>query len=134
MSATWHSRRPEFERRLQAAQIAGVVAMQQVVVNAVKRALRGGYTTGDFVTGLSLNSVSRDTPREVNGEIVGRVGTPLAYNAYWELGHYNVFTRRYERVEKWRPAMEESRDAARAAFVRAARRAFAASAPSEAAD
>jgi hypothetical protein len=30
----------------------------------------------------------------------------VPYELYWEMGHRNAFTRRYERVEIWRPSLE----------------------------
>ena len=34
------------------------------------------------------------------------VGTNVPYAKYWELGHHNLFTRQFERVERWRPTLE----------------------------
>jgi hypothetical protein len=38
------------------------------------------------------------------------------YALYWELGHVNAFTRRYERVEHWYNTIAEQGDAMALAF------------------
>ena len=48
----------EAKRRFQKATGDGLLASAQVYVNAVKRGLRGGYTSGEFVTGNVINSVT----------------------------------------------------------------------------
>ena len=126
MSATWTSRLPQFERRSIQAQQDGLRAAAYVLANQVKRNLRGGYTSGDFVTGNSINHVTIGPVSEASRGLFIRVGTNLLYNLYWELGHYNIFSRRHERVEKWRPAMMDSRSQMQAAFTRVYRRSVAA--------
>jgi hypothetical protein len=44
-----------------------------------------------------------------------RDGEP--YPAFWELGHINVFTGRYERVEIFRPALMQAVDEVARAFA-----------------
>ena len=104
------------------AQTAGLQAGINVLRNAVKRGLRGGYTSGDFTQGIAWNSITVEPPvfdGEGNGFI--RCGTALDYPMYWELGHHNVFTRKFERVEIWAPAYQENMQAAREAYERAFR-------------
>jgi len=104
------SNRPAAERTLYRAQDAALIAVGVAYQNRMKRALTGGYTSGDFVTGLSRNSVARTAPHDGPGgvrQVV--VGTKLLYNLFWEVGHVNLFTRRFERVEKWRPTLLDSR-------------------------
>lgn len=110
---------PLFLRAHEAAEIAGLQAAGQVIVNHVKRGLRGGYTSGEFVTGNVINSVRMTEPeRDRQGRWVIRIGSELLYAVFWELGHHNIFTRRYERVPVWVPAMVNYREEARAAYVR----------------
>lgn len=90
------------EQNWDAAVAGALTAAGYVYANEVKRALAGGYTSGDFVTGRVLNSV---TVGEPYGPYID-VGTDLDYAQYWEIGHHNVFTRKYERVEIWEPAAE----------------------------
>lgn len=92
----------DFEARWQPALHAGLTAAGYVYANTVKRALAGGYTSGDFVTGRVMNSV---TVSEPEGNEVD-VGTDVDYALFWEMGHHNLFTRKFERVEIWRPAID----------------------------
>jgi hypothetical protein len=117
----------EFLSRFRQAQAAGLIAGGNVIRNAVRRELRGGYRStlghhGDFVTGNSINHVTISEPRFTADGGSVTVGTDLLYNLYWELGHHNLFTRHFERDEKWRPAFMGSKDAARTAFIRVMRR------------
>jgi len=125
MQATWSSPiggLAAFARKHQEAQKAGLRAAAYVVYNAVKRGLRGGYTSGDFVTGNVINSVTISPVFETLGTFAIRIGTNVPYALYWEVGHNNIFTRRYERVEVWRPAMVDTRDEQAAAFASAYKR------------
>jgi hypothetical protein len=112
------------EARYRRARAAGLIAAATVYINAVKRGLRGGYTSGEFVTGNVINSVTRTEPDLVRGEIV--VGTNVLYALYWELGHYNLFTRSFQRKEVWMPALSESATRMRDAYARAFAREMAA--------
>jgi putative ubiquitin-RnfH superfamily antitoxin RatB of RatAB toxin-antitoxin module len=109
-------------RKHRAAQQAGLKAAAYIVYNEVKRGLRGGYTTGDFVTGNVLNSVTISAIVEESGVFGIRVGSNVPYALYWELGHHNAWTRKFERVEVWRPALVDTRDEQAAAYARAYKR------------
>jgi hypothetical protein len=65
---------------------AGLIAAAQVPLNAIKKALAGGYTTGDYVTGASVSAATRTDPTDENGVRVIRIGTKLGYNRDWEMG------------------------------------------------
>lgn len=119
MTATvWTSHLDQFNRDRDEAERLGVIAAAYILVNAVKRALKGGYTSGAFVTGHVINSVTRGTPfREGMGWTI-EVGSNLNYALFWEIGHHNRWTRKYERVEKWRPAFMDSRPAMAEAYAR----------------
>lgn len=111
--------------------------MQRRVTNAFGR----HYTSGAFRDSLKVRANIRrsDPEKDVGGNWHTRIGIkPNIRNEKeqgarddkkkvygvgeialaWELGHHNVFTRRYERVEIWVPKAEESVPAARAAFAR----------------
>lgn len=93
--------------------------------NAMTTALQNGYTSGDFDHGMAgiAGSVAVSEPQsDAAGQFVS-VGTNIIYGKFWELGHYNIFTRRFERVEKWRPtlASESENMAAKFAAVLTAR-------------
>ena len=122
---TWTSNLDQFLRDQDEAERMGVIAAAYILVNAVKRALKGGYTSGAFVTGHVINSVTRSAPfREGMGWSI-KVGTNLDYALFWEIGFNSIFTRRYERVEKWRPAFMDSRPEMVAAYARTWERAMA---------
>lgn len=136
---------------IQRASDAGLIAAAQVVTNDVRQRFRdrqGGYTSGDFVHdyGGVAKSITQSAPHDHNGVRRVTIGTNkrspegFSYPLAWELGHVNLFmgaqgsdastvgTRRtgsYQRVETFRPALDENRDRARAAFARAMRRALA---------
>lgn len=102
------------------ARFNGLLAATQVLINAVKRGLRGGYTSGDFVTGNVINSVTRgETEEDSNGELTMRVGTNVPYALFWELGHHNTWTRKFERQPIWVPATTDNLEEIRAAYARA---------------
>lgn len=104
MATAWQSNIPAVLTRLQVAKRDALIVAAQLYVNEMKRRLAGGYTSGDFVTGATVNHVTRTAPRvEPGGEVSIGVGTNLPYNLYWELGFHSIFTRRFERVELWVP-------------------------------
>jgi hypothetical protein len=96
----------EIAERIPDAIDAGLQAAAYVYRDEVMRALAGGYTTGDFVTGRAMNSVAISEPYDVDDDRAISVGTDLDYPMFWELGHHNIFTRRFERVEIWAPALD----------------------------
>ena len=109
---------------LRDAQRAGLIAAARVVQNAVKRELRHGYHSslgnwGDFTTGNNLNHVTIGTPQYEADGLSIKVGTDLMYALFWEVGHHNIFTRHFERDEKWGPAYRDSRPRAIDAYTRA---------------
>jgi hypothetical protein len=121
MDATWRMN-PDVPSRLRRARMAGLIAMATVLINAVKRGLTGGYKSGAFVTGNVRSSVTRDEP-DVSGPVGSiNVGTNVDYALYWEVGHYNIFTRQFERVEVWMPAATSNREQMAAAYARAFQR------------
>ena len=96
-------------RKMSQANADALFAAAQVYRNAMTQALQGGYTSGAFYSGMQgvAGSVSVSEPQRdtLGGFIV--VGTNVEYAKFWEFGHNNYFTKRYERVEKWRPTLEE---------------------------
>lgn len=97
-----------FRERHQRARDAALIAAAEHLKGAVKAKLQRGYTTGDFVTGTAAASVNTTEPFDDQVGIRAiRIGSNEQYTLYWELGHINLFTRKYERVEHWRHALEE---------------------------
>lgn len=100
-------RSDELLERLPDAIDAGLTAAGYVYRDEVMRALAGGYTSGDFVTGRLLNSITVGEPYDSDsGERAIAVGTDLDYAMFWEMGHMNLFTRKFERVEIWGPSLD----------------------------
>lgn len=118
MPTTWKSMHGRFIRNFDEGCQKGLIAAAYVASNAVKMRLRGGYTSGAFVTGRVLDSVTRSEPVKTAEGWRIVVGTNVMYALYWELGHFNLFLKRFVRVEHWRLAMIESRDLQRDAFAR----------------
>lgn len=103
---------------------AGIRVRDEIVAQFAARG--GGYTTGDWATGaaadIALGPLERDGQRRSITVSTTARRDGRSYPAYWELGHWNVFTRRYERVETFRPAAEivagEFRGIVRVQFTR----------------
>lgn len=115
-----HSNRGAVEARMAQAEADALTACAQVYRNAMTRALQGGYTSGRFYSGMQgiAGSVAVSAPgRDAKGAYIV-VGTNVEYGKYWELGHVNLFTRRFERVEKWRPTLDEKTPEILAVFQR----------------
>lgn len=122
------SQSPEFlafAARLRQAVDNGLVAAAYVYRNRVVEKLSQGYTSGAFVTPHVALTVEVSPPRDdpERGRSVS-VGTNVMYALYWEAGHMNIFTRRYERVEHWRISLLETEAEQFAAFTRVFARAF----------
>lgn len=117
-NASFSDSSDDFKRKHVKASENGLIAAAQVVVNAVKRGLRGGYTSGNFTHGIVLNSVTKGQVEESEDGWLIRIGSNVMYALFWELGHHNIFTRRYERVEIWAPAAAQNSAEAASAFGR----------------
>jgi hypothetical protein len=114
----FRSNLPAFIRAMDNASRKGLHAAAYVVSNKVKENLRGGFTSGDFVTGMSVNHVTIGQVFRTETGWAIKVGTDLLYNLFWTLGHFNIFSRRFERVDKWTPALADNRFEAAQAYSR----------------
>ena len=121
---TYQSNLPAVLAKTRRARSAGLIAAATVLINAVKRGLRGGYKSGAWVTGNVMNSVTRSEPDLALGEIL--VGTNVNYALFWELGFMSAWSRKFERKEVWMPAMLSNREQIAAAYARAYAREMAA--------
>jgi hypothetical protein len=117
-SMTYKSNLPAVKTRLQSATEAGLLAAAAVLENKVKEGLRGGYTSGQFVTGFVMSSVNHSEPEiGPNGAFI-LVGTGVMYALFWEIGHANLYSRKFERKEVWMPALLSTRAEQLQAFQR----------------
>jgi hypothetical protein len=109
--------------KIEKGQQDGLTLRAQVVRNEwrrIMRANRGGFTTGNFATGLAVAHITQTVPRQYGTAFqwVVYVGTNLRYHLFWEVGHHNLFTRKYERVETLRPATQNTMEEQQAAYAR----------------
>ena len=113
MPAEWRSNLGAFLGATERAMKAGVIAAAELYVGDVRPQLQKGFTSGAFTTGNLANSVQRGEPA-VSGDgveiPVGSTQVDPPYGLYWEVGHQNVFTGKFERVEVWVPTMVANRD------------------------
>lgn len=101
----------QFVSQWAVAMDAGLTAAAEVYVEGVVAKLAAGYTSGAFV-GQSRRPVAetvrvskpytRDGVRHVNA------GSNDPQTGWWEFGHQNLFTRRFERVEHFRNTVDET--------------------------
>lgn len=122
---SYRSNKAQVGRMLHEARVAGLTAAGMRIVRAVQDGLRGGYTSGAFVTGTNTSSVVMTEPQRLRGVWAVLIGTSIddpPYPVYWELGHLSIFSGRWERKEVWGPALRNNADKAQAAFVRVFRR------------
>lgn len=126
-----------FMTALLEAQVAGLIAAGRSYQRDMKRALRGGnkgyvYKTtignvGHIVkgkrrpwyTGVTWNSVTVSPVETTPAGSALQVGTNVAAALYWELGHHNIFTKHFERDEKWVPTYRDNQQRYAADFSRA---------------
>lgn len=113
----------EFERyraALGKASEAGLRAAAQVYATDVRERLAHGYKAGTFATGEDAASVEITGVEATPGTLpIIRVGSQDRRTFWWEMGHVNHFTKKYERVEHWREAMNESKTAMSEAYTEA---------------
>jgi hypothetical protein len=107
-----HSNREAIDRRMRDAASKALTGAAQLYRNAMQESLRnppeGGYTTGAWDHGMAgvAGSVAVSEPVDEGDAISIGVGTNVVYAKFWEFGHINLFTRQFERVERWRPTLE----------------------------
>jgi hypothetical protein len=98
----------------------GLAAAVTVLKNAVVKQFGSSYYKGGaFRSTLFVKqSVRFLTPYKTPDGYETVLGTKLIQALYWELGHHNTFTRKYERVRIWEPAGLASMGAMRDAYAR----------------
>jgi hypothetical protein len=108
VSVTIVDRSAEARRRWDDATRQGLdAAANHLRVEIVKAFGSTYYTGGRFRSTLQVKqSIRKLLPYRVGGGWETVVGTHLIEALYWELGHRNTFTRKYERVRLWVPTAE----------------------------
>lgn len=128
----------EVTARYDRAAKAGVTASAQVLLNALKRAYNSYYTSEDFRSTLQIRQALRRSNAEKGPDgYFAMVGVPTAtvtpkggtkavdrgmVALYWELGHHNLFSRKYEREQIAVPTATESAQAMSDAWARTIKR------------
>jgi hypothetical protein len=98
----------------------GLAAAVTMLKNAVVKQFGSSYYKGGaFRSTLFVKqSVRFLTPYKTPDGYETVLGTKFIEALYWELGHHNTFTRKYERVRIWEPAGLASMGAMRDAYAR----------------
>jgi hypothetical protein len=116
VTVRWLDHSKVFLAAVRPAQEAALVAEANVYRNAVIRWIRDwhGYLTtlgniGDFYRDGGIQFISVGAIENDMGSPSIRVGSSWPVHRYWELGHHNIFTRHFERDERWKPAYDDAR-------------------------
>lgn len=120
VQVTVTDRSVEFLRRYREAARLGVDAAANALQRAVTIAHDSSYYKGGAFRGTLFvrQSIRRTDPMRSATGWESVVGTKIIEALYWELGHHNTFTRRYERRRIWEPAALEAAESVRATFAR----------------
>lgn len=138
--AQFQDHSPQFLALLQEGQNMGLNASARAYQRDMKRELRIGgkgyvFKTSTGNVGKIVNGKRRPwavgylrgtvtmspIERWLDGWAI-RVGTNVLYALFWELGHHNIFTKRFERDPKWVPTFLANQSKYAAAFSAAFRR------------
>lgn len=114
----YKSNLPQIQSQMERASAAGLIAAVQIPMNKTAQDLASGFTSGAFTTGHSKASVNRGEPFKTQSGMAIEYGTDVMHNLWWTLGHFNLFTQRFERVDKWTPHFYGSRDEMMVAYQR----------------
>lgn len=110
------------------AAAAGLTAAGNLLVRELQKAHTNAnyYKGGAFRHTLGVRaSIRRTTPEKHNGMWQTRIGTKFIEALYWELGHYNVFTKKQEPpVKIWMPTFLEQRENVRKLWAQTIKRAL----------
>lgn len=124
MSVRVTDRSRTYLRRFQEASRYAVDATANTLQANVTRNFGTHYTSQAFRDTLKVRPAIRRTApyRDAQGNFAARVGIKQGKVGLvalaWELGHHNLFTRKFERVEIWVPTAMDSIPAMQATFTR----------------
>lgn len=124
----------QVQQRYDKAARAGLVASSQFLLNELKKAYSNYYTSGAFRSTLQIRQALRraDPEKDKDGWYT-IVGVPTAtvtpkdsktpvdrgmVALAWEMGHQNLFTRKYERVQIALPTATQSAQGMKDAWAR----------------
>lgn len=116
MPVTFTDSSRRVQDRYREAARMGLAAGGQLLVRELKKAHGDSYYKGGkYRTGQVRQSIKATRPRW-NGGWTLLVGTKLVFPLYWELGHTNRFSGKYERVQIWQPTYLAQINAIQAEF------------------
>lgn len=120
MSVTIVDRSQQARARYDDASMRGVDSAANHLRNELLKAFNSDYYKGGaFRSTLQVRqSIRRSRPYKTPNGWESIVGTKIIQALYWELGHHNTFTRKYERVQLWVPTAADNVEAMRATFSR----------------
>lgn len=112
MSVTVVDRSAAVPARWDDASRRGLDAATQHLQNEIYKAFGSWYYKGGaFRSTLQVKqSIQRKGPYRVGSGWEQMIGTELIEALYWELGHNNRWTRKYERVQIWVPTASKNID------------------------
>ena len=116
---TLDMRRQVLERSRDAGRLAMDATGNHLQREVVKAFGSDYYKGGRFRSTLQVKQSIRrvgPTPTRDGWEVL--VGTHLIEALYWELGHFNTFTRKNERVRLWEPTARQQTTAMQATYGR----------------
>jgi len=99
----WTSNIDKVVRRMDGDAVrSGLKAAGVMLHTIIQRKIDWGYTSGAFSKGRVAGTIVRGRPgvRKIT------VSTPNPIAVLWELGHFNIYTQKYERVEVFRVSLE----------------------------
>jgi hypothetical protein len=111
--------RKVFERSRNAGRMAMDATGNHLQREVVKAFGSDYYKGGAFRSTLQVKQSIRRVgpmPTPTGWEVL--VGTHLIEALYWELGHFNTFTRKQERVRLWEPTARQQASAMAATYGR----------------
>jgi hypothetical protein len=112
-------RRQAIDRSRNAGRLAMDATGNHLQREVVKAFGSDYYKGGAFRSTLQVKqSIRRVGPTATAGGWEVVVGTHLIEALYWELGHFNTFTRKQERRRIWEPTARQQADAMRATYGR----------------
>jgi hypothetical protein len=119
VGVTFTDRSREARDRYREAARMGVDAASNTLEREVKKAHNAYYTSQAFRSTAQIRqSIRRVGPTMGRDGWEARVGTNKMIALYWELGHRNLFTRKYERVRLWEPTAIQNIGRMRVTFAR----------------
>lgn len=115
---TTDNSRQAFDRYRNAARLGLDAAATHLRVAVVKAFGSSYYKGGAFRSTLQVKQSIRHVGPAWDGDgWAATVGTNKIEALYWELGHQNLFTRKFERVELWVPTVMQERERLQQVFA-----------------